>query len=140
MSHTPDRPAEGESLYDDVMLSREFARITAAANGKHGPQVIGDTGRWHVFTEASGYLIDRGAATLLRNPGAGDGSDPDVSDPVAVSALRLDDTSIPLLAVELCAVGEPAVFLLQIRADGVPTMRRTSVVRRIVALDEPPAA
>ena len=47
---------------------------------------------------------------------------------IASSQLRRDGEELELLMLVVCEVGAPAQFWVQIRTDGVPTLRTTSPV------------
>lgn len=76
-------------------------------------------GRWTVRTESgTGYLFDLDAMTVRRDSGTG--------------ALRRDDEDLVLWMLGICQVGRPAVLVLQVRTDGMQTIRTTSPVVSIV--------
>lgn len=52
-----------------------------------------------------------------------------------ISQLRRDGESLELLMLEMCAVGASARCWIQVRDDHIVTLRTTSPVVRIVALD-----
>lgn len=52
--------------------------------------------------------------------------------PIAVT-LRRDSEHIPVIWAGTPVVGECWVLLLDVRGDGIFTVRRTNIVRRIVA-------
>lgn len=86
-----------------------------------------------VETEGSIYLLDLVAMKLERFPRDA----PVVVEnsphtlPAAVAALRKDGEAIPFEFLKPLKVGEPAQFLLQIRDDGVQTIRTTTDVLTI---------
>lgn len=81
------------------------------------------TGRWRVTTEGSAYLVDLDDRTVLRAPGQGS---------VGVTGdLRRDGDPVPLVELALCRRAEQAVMMLDVRGDGVVTLRVTSLVARI---------
>jgi hypothetical protein len=45
--------------------------------------------------------------------------------------LRRDHESVPLLALMSCAVGHPMRMMIDVRHDGVGTLRTTTIVRRL---------
>lgn len=49
-------------------------------------------------------------------------------DGAATNPLRRDAAAIAVLAIHQLSVGEPAVFVLDLRRDGIPTLRTTSTV------------
>ncbi|TDK23511.1 hypothetical protein E2F48_16095 [Arthrobacter crusticola] len=95
-----------------------------------------DEGLWQVIT-ASGtvYLLDLGPGqrTLTRLPGRekpkGDYAR------IEVAGLRRDGETLPLLAVGQLQLGQPAALLLDVRRDGIPTVRSTTPVVSIERLD-----
>lgn len=82
------------------------------------------------FTTASGttYLLSIGteSSTLARCPGtfpmhpSMDGGE--------IQPMRRDRAPIPVIAVQQLAIGHPAFFTLNLRGDGIHTLRRTSEV------------
>lgn len=124
----------GMAQYEATIAERRAARAAAEASGDAGPQAIGLHGTWLIQTETSSYVTDRDAATLQRLPGEGAGMDPDLPGMACVEMLRKDGEIIPLLDVDICVVGERAMLLIDVRGDGVPTSRHTSVVRAITDL------
>lgn len=86
-----------------------------------------------IETESSIYLLDLAAMTLERFPRDA----PVIVEnsphtlPAAVAALRKDGQAIPFEFLKPLKVGEPAQFLLQIRDDGVQTIRTTTDVLTI---------
>jgi len=93
-----------------------------------------DASRYLVTTATgSQYLLDLTARTVHRAMAA---TAPLVEYlDVGLSRLRRDGESLGLLMLESCTVGWPAQYWLQIRADHVATLRTTSPVVNIVALD-----
>jgi hypothetical protein len=88
------------------------------------------TGRWQVTTETSVYLLELDRRQVTRVPDAGAGPPPGIS-PAAIASLRRDHESIPLLKLIMCIVGEPMRMLIDVRRDGVCTLRTTTVVRHL---------
>ena len=84
-------------------------------------------------TTATGSVYDlvigSEGSTLTRRPGelpvhpSMDGAE--------TSPLRRDTEAITVLAVHQLVVGQPAVFVLDLRRDGIPTVRTTSPVLTI---------
>lgn len=74
-----------------------------------------------VHTESgSCYVFDLEANTVCRSSGL-DGN-----------VLRRDDVAVPLLRMPFPPqVGEPMAFFIDVRGDGVETLRTTTVVTRI---------
>jgi hypothetical protein len=97
-----------------------------------------DTGRWVVTTLTSRYLLDLDLHQLVRRPGQGDpgrfGWD---SGPPAVSTLRRDDDVVTLHSVAHCHLGESLVVLLDLRGDGVVTIRQST---QVVSIDPTPVS
>jgi hypothetical protein len=94
------------------------------------------SGRWQVTTEASLYLIDLDAQSVTRIPDAGAGTLPGET-PVAMASLRRDHQPIPLLELIQCELGKPLRMLLDIRCDGIATLRVSTLVRELRELGEP---
>src|SRR5690625_1036138 len=80
-----------------------------------------DTGSWVVHTENSRYLIDLDSRTCTRLPNL----------PGRIQELRRDGEELPLRRIDQCRFGEPGALLLDVRGDGISTLRVTSIVRRI---------
>ncbi|GAA1872568.1 hypothetical protein GCM10009715_19260 [Paeniglutamicibacter psychrophenolicus] len=82
------------------------------------------------ITTATGSIYDLvigpAGSTLTRRPGelpvhpSMDGAE--------TNPLRRDAEAITVLAIHQLSVGEPAVFVLDLRRDGIPTLRTTSTV------------
>ena len=89
-------------------------------------------------TETSTYLLvldAEGLGHLVRHPGEGEGTAPEAAElppPIAVE-LRRDGECVPVLYAEVPMVDRPWVLLINVRGDGIPTLRETNYVRRIVA-------
>ncbi len=88
-----------------------------------------DTGRWFVTTLTSRYLIDLDHHQVVRTPGLGDpgrfGWD---SGPPTVAALRRDGDVVLLHSLAHCHLGEPLVVFLDLRGDGIVTIRQSTQV------------
>lgn len=80
-----------------------------------------DVGRWRISTESTTYVLDLDARTSTRLRRADD----------AAVDLRRDGDAIPLARLIACQRGAPAVLLLDVRGDGVQTVRTTTPVQRI---------
>lgn len=93
-----------------------------------------DAGRYVVATATgSHYVLDLTARTVKRQTAA---SAPVVDyQDAGFSQLRRGGESLELLLIESCAVGASARYWIQVRADHVVTLRTTSPVVRIVALN-----
>lgn len=106
-------------------------------------------GRWWVHTQTAIYRVDLDRRVVTRFPAASDGVDlvvdvfgkghDEVGEDEAwlVSRLRQDTEPIQLLQLRNLAVGESMVLVLDIRADGVLTVRPTTPVTSIRRADEP---
>jgi hypothetical protein len=66
---------------------------------------------------------------VTRLPGDGAAS---ASSAVQVATLRRDAEPLPIIRILELAVGAPMTVLLQVREDGIPTIRRTTTVRHIL--------
>ncbi len=92
-------------------------------------------GLWFVSTQHSGYVLDLEHPTLIRIPGTL------IRGEVAASAadLRRDGEPIPLLGVHHFRLGDPLVMTIQVRPDGIPTLRTTTPVTCVEEIGRPPA-
>lgn len=93
-----------------------------------------DAGRYCVATATgSHYLLDLTARTLTRYTA----ETAAVQDCLGAcsSRLRRDGEALELLMLESCAVGASARYWIQVRDDHLVTLRTTSPVVRIDALD-----
>lgn len=79
-----------------------------------------------VQTESAVYVLDEANGVLRRYP-----RENLVNHGWAVAKLRKDTQAIPYTLGRELTVGEPAVFLLRIRNDGVVTVRTTTPVTDI---------
>ena len=82
------------------------------------------TGQWLITTQTSSYWLDLDLRMLLR-------LHREIAEPgweVMKAQLRKDGEAVPLLAVEHAVVGEEAIFVIDVRGDGVVTVRRTTPV------------
>jgi len=108
--------------------------MTARPGGEqlHGP------GRWLVTTETSTYVLEldeMGTGSLVRHAGEGVGPAPETTElppPISVN-LRRDAEHIPVMWAGAPVVGQPWALLLDLRGDGISTIRITNIVRQIVA-------
>lgn len=102
------------------------------------PRLLSGPGCWQVTTETSAYLLeleDSGTGSLVRQVGTGEGHSPEAVElppPLAVG-LRRDGESIAVLWAEEPVVGKPWTVLLDVRRDGTPTRRTTTLVRSILS-------
>lgn len=84
-------------------------------------------GVWCATTlNGTAYLIDFDRMTVLRTPDPHDDDD--------AKNLRKDGEERPLIGVTDIAIGSDIVFILDVRGDGIPTRRWTSMVIRIERL------
>lgn len=93
----------------------------------------------YLVTTATGsrYELDMTARTVKRQMAA-TAPIPDFLE-AGFSQLRRDGETVELLMLETCAVGASARYYLQIRVDGVPTLRMTSPIVRIEPVVSPDA-
>lgn len=89
---------------------------------------VGETGVWAVSTETATYIVNLDEKTLQRTPAQ------DAPEGTSVSQLRKDTKAVPLLQLEKCVVGEPMTALIDVRGDGVSTVRRTTIVQQVAEL------
>jgi hypothetical protein len=90
-------------------------------------------GQWQVTTETSLYLLDLDAQLVTRVPDAGAGTPPGLS-PAPIASLRRDHEPVPLLELIQCELGAPLRMLLDVRRDGVPTLRVSTHVSQLRGL------
>ena len=98
------------------------------------PQALGSDGRWEVITQTSRYVLDLDSGTAQRTPGEGLSITPGDLGP-DMANLRGDGLPVPLLEVIRAVVGDSMILLLQLRDDDVVTVRTTTLVRSMRALD-----
>ena len=96
--------------------------------GRRGFSRIGDHGRWRVTTETAVYDIDLDAAWICRHPAD---EQPRGGQYPHIATLRSDDTPIPLVAVHQCQLGAPMILVLDLRGDGVLTVRMSTEVLKV---------
>lgn len=91
-----------------------------------------------VETESSIYELDLVAFKLKRYPRDTPIKVENPRDglPASVATLRMDGDAIPFQFLAPLEIGKPAQFLLQIRDDGVQTIRTTTDVLKIVATED----
>ena len=77
-----------------------------------------------VFTQTAAYALNEEEGTLIRFPQKASGE-------YWPSELRKDGEYIHYRLVRPLVVGEPALFMLKLRDDGVETLRTTTPVERI---------
>lgn len=99
-----------------------------------GVRHVGRDGRWQVTTETATYVLDLDNKRCVRVPDAGLGL-PGLP-PAEVAVLRKDHASVPLISVECARVGQPLVVVIDVRGDGILTVRRTTIVRQVRRLPE----
>lgn len=79
------------------------------------------TGRWQITTETgSTYIVDFDARVIIRVP--------------ELRALRRDHEPLLVHRVLEARIGDSGCFLVQVRADDVPTLRTTSHIVQITEL------
>jgi hypothetical protein len=91
-----------------------------------------------VETESAVYTLDMAAMKLKRTPRDApiEVEKPRDGLPAAVVDLRKDGEAIPFQFLAPLEIGKPAQFLLEIRNDGVHTIRTTTDVLRIYGAEE----
>lgn len=80
------------------------------------------------------YLLDLDARRVTRVPDAGIGN-PGGRPPSVTSSLRRDYEPVLLMELVSCEVGVPMQLLLDVRRDGIPTLRTSTCVRDLRKLD-----
>jgi hypothetical protein len=83
-----------------------------------------------VVTETSRHVLDRLLMSATRVPGVGAGGVIGLPEPM-LAHLRRDAEALQLLKWPDPKVGEEMTLLLMVREDGVPTVRTTTIVRRV---------
>lgn len=124
-----------------LILTCECALCVRARRVDSGAQealVLAGPGRWLVSTESSSYLLEldeSGSGTVVRHVGEGQGPAPEAEGlpPAFAVGLRRDGEPIPVLWADVPVIGRPWTLQIDIRGDGVPTIRRTTFVRQVVA-------
>lgn len=105
-----------------------------------------DGGRWEVMTESSRYIIDLNERTITRVQGSGPEHHKEDRVPSrafsreadrhpARSRLRKDEQQVPLLDMSPVFIGHPLKVLLDIVGNGIVTVRRSTPVVSILAID-----
>lgn len=95
----------------------------------------GDAGRWVVTTETSRYFLDLDSHEVMRHPGGGHTGRVGRSiGPPSIATLRGDGDVVALRSVAHCRVGESLVLYLDLRGDGVVTIRQSTQVTAIEAI------
>lgn len=92
---------------------------------------IPQSGRWLITTESSTHLLDLDAMTIVRTPDAGSGAIDGTGTPPKAASLRRDTEPVDVLSVERITLGSRARLWLDVRRDGVPTLRTTTIVTSI---------
>lgn len=87
-------------------------------------------GRYLVRTRTSTYVLDLDERTLTRHP---DGATATDSEYIAAD-MRKDGRAVPLRALLQCAVGVQLVTVIDVRGDGVDTVRMSTEVISIDAV------
>jgi len=86
-----------------------------------------------VTTLTSRYFLDLDTRQVMRRPGGTNLRRPG-SDSSGVAALRNDGDVVPLRSVAHCRVGDSLVLYLDLRGDGVVTIRQSTQVTTIEAV------
>jgi hypothetical protein len=105
-----------------------------------------DGGRWEVTTESSRYIIDLDESTITRVPGSSPEHHKEDRVPSRAfsrkadrhpsrSRLREDEKQVPLLEMSPVFIGHPLKVLLDIVGNGIVTVRRSTPVISILAID-----
>lgn len=91
-----------------------------------------------VETESAIYTLDMAAMKLRRTPRDApiEVANPRDGLPASVATLRKDEQAIPFEILAPLEIGKPAQFLLEIRDDGVRTVRTTTDVLKIITTEE----
>ena len=93
-----------------------------------------------VETESAIYALDLVAMKLKRmprdEPVEVDWPNMQHTARAIVASLRMDNEAIPFEFLAPLEVGQPAQFLLQIRDDGVQTIRTTTDVLKVIVTEE----
>lgn len=84
-----------------------------------------------VTTESGSYIIDLEKETAIRTPR----KDVDPRE-VYTADLRRDNEEVKIIALKTLQYGEPMVMILDIRQDGVETLRTTTKVQEITEIYE----
>ena len=113
------------------------ARARRVVTEEGRSSILSGPGCWLVATETSAYVLELGesdSGTLVRHVREGQGHAPEAVDlpPPLAAELRRDGESIPVHWAEVPVVGRPWTLLLDVRRGGLPTLRRTTIVRQIV--------
>jgi hypothetical protein len=119
----------------ECALCARARRVGSSADNE--PRLEGP-GRWLVSTESSSYLLEldeSGSGTVVRHVGEGQWTAPEAEGlpPAVAVGLRRDWEPIPVLWAERPEIGRPWTLQLNLRGDGVPTVRHTTFVRQVVA-------
>ncbi|MBO0693008.1 MAG: hypothetical protein J2P58_08935 [Acidimicrobiaceae bacterium] len=96
-----------------------------------------DTGRWVVTTQTSRYFLDLDTHEVMRHPGGGKERPRGWDGGPSVATLRADGDVVPLRSVAQCRLGESLVLVLDLRGDGVVTIRQSTQVTAIEAVPPP---
>lgn len=78
-----------------------------------------------VQTEGAVYVLNPADGVLTRYPRE------EFNSEWEIAKLRMDHQNIPYRLAKPLVIGEPAVFILNIRNDGVETVRTTTPVKSI---------
>ena len=91
-------------------------------------------GVFMVLTETSKYVVNFNESWIRRCAGEGIGPDPAEERAPVLAQLRRDGDTIELLDMRVMEVGQPMVMFLDIRRDGIETLRRTTNVMKITQI------
>lgn len=83
-----------------------------------------------IYTETSMYLLDRKNKEIIRFPGEGHGVIN--GDDVPTTEMRKDFKPVKLIEMTTCEIGKPLEMIIDVREDGVHTIRASTIVRAIV--------
>lgn len=131
---TPDSPVEPQDAVKWLNASALMRRLRQLTPNWHQHVTENrdrltdhDTGRWLLTTRNSWYLLDLDARTSIRAP----------LHTGTAFHLRRDRRALPLLRVVHCRRGTSAMFLVDVRNDGAPTLRATTPVKWITRMELP---
>lgn len=105
----------------------------------------GDVGRWVVTTLTSRYFLDLDTRQVMRHPGRPPAAQPADPEPGApqpaepqpatphATILRGDGDVLRLRTIGACRLGEPLVLYLELRDDGVVTIRQST---QVIAIEQ----
>lgn len=115
---------DGQCWCEYVDIGVGMQRVTNEPDcPEHGH---GETVSLIVATESGSYVIDLKNETSIRTPR----KDVEAAD-VYAADLRRDNEEVKVISLVSLQVGEPMVLVLDIRQDGVETLRQTTNVQSI---------